>query len=153
MKQEFNLSQITNKTNYIRSLLESKIGTDVLFLTVLPNKGSLCYDYPYISISKGNKSICNRDSLFHRLFFKKGHNIKHNIVLNDMRNISKQTLEDAVSSDDFMRGFLAIVLGYKNFFSLSELYSFEDFSFIDDQETEIIYSDPDFDYLYWNNKK
>ena len=99
MKQEFNLSQITNKTNYIRSLLESKIGTDVLFLTVLPNKGSLCYDYPYISISKGNKSICNRDSLFHRLFCKKGHNIKHNIVLNDMRNISKQTLEDAVSSE------------------------------------------------------
>ena len=87
------------------------------------------------------------------VIFKKGHNIKHNIVLNDMRNISKQTLEDAVSSDDFMRGFLAIVLGYKNFFSLSELYSFEDFSFIDDQETEIIYSDPDFDYLYWNNKK
>ena len=84
MKQEFNLSQITNKTNYIRSLLESKIGTDVLFLTVLPNKGSLCYDYPYISISKGNKSICNRDSLFRRLFFKKGHNIKHNIVLNEV---------------------------------------------------------------------
>jgi hypothetical protein len=69
-----------------------------------------------------------------------------------MRNISKQTLEHAISSNDFTRGCLAIVLGCKNFFSLSELYSFKDFSFIDDQETEIIFSDPDFDYLYWNNK-
>ena len=152
MKQVFNISKITNKRDYIMSLLESKIGTDVLFLTVLPNKDSLCYDYPYISISKGNRSVCNRYSLFRRLSFFKEQNTEQDIILNDMRNISKQTLEHAISSNEFTRGFLAIVLGCKNFFSLSELYSFKDFSFIDDQETEIIFSDPDFDYLYWNNK-
>lgn len=91
-------------------------------------------------------------SLFRRLSFFKEQNTEQDIILNDMRNISKQTLKHAISSNDFTRGFLAIVLGCKNFFSLSELYSFKDFSFIDDQETEIIFSDPDFDYLYWNNK-